>query len=90
MGLSCRVREVGEVTVLHLNGRISLGDALGLGRGHATRLHDLVREQVNEGRNKPLLSPLSRQSAATAVSSNFATQPDWSPPCGELLISTPY
>ena len=50
------VRQIGDVTVLDLKGRISLADTLGLGRGSAVVLHELVRDQVAKGQHKILLN----------------------------------
>jgi anti-sigma B factor antagonist len=50
------VRQMGEVTVLDLSGRISLGEALAFGAGNALALHDLVRDFVTKGSEKILLN----------------------------------
>ncbi len=56
MGMNCEVRRIEEVTVLDLAGRITLGDAFGLGHGSATRLHDLIRDEVAKGHTTILLN----------------------------------
>ena len=56
MGLTYAARQVGDVTVLDLNGRMTLGDSLGLGHGNAVVLHELVRDQVTQGQHKILLN----------------------------------
>jgi anti-sigma B factor antagonist len=56
MSMNYVVRQIEDVTVLDLSGRISLGEALAFGPGSALILHDLVREQVNSGHNKILLN----------------------------------
>ncbi len=44
MSMTYKVRQEGDVTVVDLGGRISLGEALAFGPGSATLLHDLVRD----------------------------------------------
>ena len=52
MGLNYAVRQVGDVTVLDLSGRISPGETI----AERLVLQDLVREQVNTGHHKILLN----------------------------------
>jgi anti-sigma B factor antagonist len=56
MSLNCSVRQVGDVTVLDLSGRISMGEALAVGDGSARVLHEVVRDLVQKGSNKILLN----------------------------------
>jgi anti-sigma B factor antagonist len=56
MSVNYSVRQVGEVTVLDLSGRISLGEALAFGAGSNLALHDLVRDFVTKGSAKILLN----------------------------------
>jgi anti-sigma B factor antagonist len=55
MSVNCTVRTVGDVTVLDLNGRISLVEELVSGSG-ALRLQEAVREVVQNGARKVLLN----------------------------------
>ena len=56
MSMNYSVRQVGEVTVLDLSGRISLGETMAFGGGSAQVLHDLVHDFVIKGSNKILLN----------------------------------
>jgi anti-sigma B factor antagonist len=56
MSMNYSVRQEGDVTVLDLSGRISLGEALAFGPGSAQLLHDLVRDLVSKGSEKILLN----------------------------------
>lgn len=56
MSMTYSVRRVGDVTILDLAGRISLGEALAFGPGSATLLHDVVRDFNQKGSNKILLN----------------------------------
>ncbi len=56
MSMNCAVRQIGDVTVLDLSGRISLGEALAFGPGSAVVLHDFVRDQAANGHHKILLN----------------------------------
>lgn len=56
MSMNYSVRQVGEVTVLDLSGRISLGEATAAGDGSTNMLHELVRDLVHEGSRKILLN----------------------------------
>jgi len=55
MTMQHALRKVGDVTVLDLTGRISLGEALAFGAGSAPVLLEVVREQVIGGHRKILL-----------------------------------
>lgn len=56
MSMTYNVRQVGDVTIIDLGGRISLGEALAFGPGSATLLHDVVRDINQKGANKILLN----------------------------------
>ncbi len=56
MSMTYKVRQEGDVTVVDLGGRISLGEALAFGPGSATLLHDVVRDLSQKGSNKILLN----------------------------------
>jgi anti-sigma B factor antagonist len=56
MSMNYAVRQTGDVTVLDLSGRISLGEAIAFGPSSGLVLQDLVREQVKDGHNKILLN----------------------------------
>jgi anti-sigma B factor antagonist len=56
MSMTYKVRQVGDVTVVDLNGRLSLGEALAFGPGSATLLHDVVRDLNQKGSNKILIN----------------------------------
>ncbi len=56
MSMNYAVRQVGEVTILDLSGRISLGETLAIGSAGALVLHDIIRDQVNSGHKKVLLN----------------------------------
>ena len=50
------IRQVGDVTVIDLSGRLSLGEALAFGPGSAPILHDIIREQAAKGHKNILLN----------------------------------
>jgi anti-sigma B factor antagonist len=56
MSMNCAVRQVGDVTVLELSGRIVLYETVAFGPDARHRLHDLVREQTRQGHKKLLLN----------------------------------
>ncbi len=56
MGMNYAVRQIGDVTILDLSGRISQNEALPLGRGSSLELHNAVRDQVAGGHHKILLN----------------------------------
>lgn len=54
--LDYKIRQAGEVTILDLAGRISVGEALAFGPGSGTVLGDVIRELANKGHRKILLN----------------------------------
>jgi anti-sigma B factor antagonist len=56
MSMNYSVRQVGEVTVLDLSGRISSVEALAVDDGSALVLHEVVRDFVHKGSKKILLN----------------------------------
>ena len=50
------VRQTGDVTILDLNGRLSLGEALAFGPGSGVVLGDTVRELAKKGQKKIVLN----------------------------------
>ncbi len=56
MSIDYTVREIGEVTILDLSGRITQGEALGLSPGTGVALEELVLDQVARGHRKILLN----------------------------------
>jgi anti-sigma B factor antagonist len=54
--LDYKIRQAGDVTILDLAGRISVGEALAFGPGSGTVLGDVVRELANKGHRKILLN----------------------------------
>jgi len=50
------VRRTGDVTILDLSGRISLGEAVAFGASSATKLSDLIRSLAHEGHTRILLN----------------------------------
>ena len=54
--LKYSVRQTGEVTILDLNGRLSLGEALAFGPGSGVVLGDTVRELAKKGQKKIVLN----------------------------------
>ena len=56
MGMTYAVRQVGDVTVLDLGGRISRAEAVAFGPGSGIVLQDLVRSQAESGHKKILLN----------------------------------
>ena len=49
MNFTATRREIGDVTVIDMNGRITLGEG-------STLLHDLVRESLGKGRKKIVMN----------------------------------
>jgi anti-sigma B factor antagonist len=47
--LDFKIRQAGDVTILDLAGRISVGEALAFGPGSGTVLGDVIRELANKG-----------------------------------------
>jgi len=56
MTMQYAVRQLGDVTVLDLSGRMSLGDALVFGPETGAMPHELVRELATTGHKKILLN----------------------------------
>ncbi len=54
--LDYKIRQAGDVTILDLAGRISVGEALAFGPGSGTVLGDVIRELANKGHRKILLN----------------------------------
>lgn len=54
--LEYKSRQQGDVTILDLSGRISVGEALAFGAGSGVVLGDLIRDLVKKGRKKILLN----------------------------------
>ena len=50
------IRQMGDVTILDLNGRITLGEVLAFGHNTAVTLHELVRDLARKRSNKILLN----------------------------------
>lgn len=56
MTMGCTIRQVEDVTILDLSGRLSLGEVLGFRQGRDLPLSDAVRELADEGHRKILLN----------------------------------
>jgi anti-sigma B factor antagonist len=56
MTMNCGIRRKGDVTILDLSGRLSLGEALAFGPGSDVVLRDTVHELVKEGARKVVLN----------------------------------
>jgi anti-sigma B factor antagonist len=56
MSLKYDVRQTRDVTILDLNGRLSLGEALAFGPGSGLVLSDTIREFAKKGQKKILLN----------------------------------
>lgn len=54
--LEFKTRQQGEVTILDLSGRISVGEALAFGPGSGLILGDVIRDLANKGQTKILLN----------------------------------
>ncbi len=54
--LDYKIRQAGDITILDLAGRISVGEALAFGPGSGTVLGDVIRELANKGHRKILLN----------------------------------
>lgn len=54
--LEYKIRQTGDVTILDLSGRISVGEALAFGPGSGTVLNDVIRELASKGHRKILLN----------------------------------
>ncbi len=56
MNMTYIVRRVGDITVLDISGRISLGEALATGAPSGVKLHEEIREILASGSRKILLN----------------------------------
>jgi anti-sigma B factor antagonist len=56
MSLKYNTRQSGDVTILDLNGRLSLGEALAFGPGSGVVLGETVRELTKKGQKKFVLN----------------------------------
>ncbi len=56
MSMSYKVRQIGDITVLDLSGRISLGEALAFGADSRALLHEVVRDRLASGSRKILFN----------------------------------
>lgn len=56
MTMECNIRHVGEVTILDLKGRLSLGEALAFGPGSDLVLTEAIRELSAKGHKKVILN----------------------------------
>lgn len=56
MAMSCVVRQVEDVTILDLSGRLSLGEVLTFRPGRDLPLGEVVRELVGDGHKRILLN----------------------------------
>lgn len=54
--LEYKTRQRGDVTILDLKGRISVGEALAFGPGSGLILGDVIRDLANKGQTKILLN----------------------------------
>ncbi len=56
MSMNYAVRQIGDVTILDLSGRISQGETPAFGQGRGLVLHDVVLDQAADGHHKILLN----------------------------------
>ncbi len=56
MTMNYSVRQTGDVTILDLSGRLSLGEAVAFGPGSGIVLGDTIRELTQKGQNKIVLN----------------------------------
>jgi anti-sigma B factor antagonist len=56
MPLKYDVRQIRDVTILDLNGRLSLGEALAFGPGSGLVLSETIRDLIKKGQKKILLN----------------------------------
>ena len=56
MSMQYAVRQIGDVAILDLTGRIIAGEVLAFGRNTAVALHELVRDVARQRSNKILLN----------------------------------
>ena len=56
MSMLYAIRQIGDVTILDLNGRITLGEVLAFGADTVAALHELVRDVARKHSKKILLN----------------------------------
>jgi anti-sigma B factor antagonist len=56
MATNCNVRNISEVTILDLSGRLSLAEAAAFGPGSGVVLGEIIRDLTKQGRKKFLLN----------------------------------
>ena len=56
MTMECDIRHIGDVTIMDLKGRLSLGEALAFGPGSDLVLTDAIRRLAEEGHRKVILN----------------------------------
>jgi anti-sigma B factor antagonist len=56
MTMECSIRQVRDVTIVDLKGRLSLGEAVAFGPGSDLVLRDAVKELADSGQKKILLN----------------------------------
>jgi anti-sigma B factor antagonist len=56
MTMECKIRQIQDVTILDLKGRLSLGEALAFGPGSDLVLTDAIRKLAGEGHKKVVLN----------------------------------
>jgi anti-sigma B factor antagonist len=56
MTMECDIRQLDDVTILDLKGRLSLGEALAFGPGSDLVLTDAIRNLAEQGRKKVILN----------------------------------
>lgn len=54
--MDCNVRQIGDITILDLKGRLSLGEVLTIGSGSGGNLNDAICELTKQGRKRVLLN----------------------------------
>ena len=56
MTMECDIRQIRDVTIMDLKGRLSLGEALAFGPGSDLVLTDAIRRLADEGHKKVILN----------------------------------
>jgi anti-sigma B factor antagonist len=56
MTMECNIRQIQDVTILDLKGRLSLGEALAFGPGSGLVLTEAIRKLFNDGHKKIVLN----------------------------------
>jgi anti-sigma B factor antagonist len=56
MTMDCNIRQTGDITILDLKGRLSLGEAVAFGPGSDLVLRDAIRQLAESGQKKILLN----------------------------------